>query len=312
MKTHPIKLTIVALIGLLLLLGGCSSKTNAVYQDSIQKGLDAIAEDDFSKADELFEMALEAKEDDVKAKAYSDQVQLILEADDLVKQNKIDEAIQALDKSVKVKEGSKVIASKAEEKKETLLTFQENEKTYTKLLAEAKNLNQSGDFSKSNEKLDELLQADLTQFAAIQAEAIKLKEANNESIENAEIAKGKEEADKKAAEARAKEEADKKAAEAKAKEEAEKKAAETKAKEEADKKAAEAKATSPFEWAPGIKEQFEKSVVENGYIDSRDNIIYKKGPVNNKNEGTYLVYTIIDGQEVHMVTVNVKTGWYHG
>ena len=63
---------------------------------------------------------------------------------------------------------------------------------------------------------------------------------------------------------------------------------------------------------PGIKEQFEKSVIENGYIDSRENMIYKKSFVNDKNEGFYSVYTIKDGKEVLMVTVNVKTGWYHG
>lgn len=274
MKTHYLNLRIVALIGLLLILGGCSSKTDALYQDSIQKGLDAIAEDDFSKAKGLFEMALEAKEDDVKAKAYSNQVQLILDADDLVKQNKINEAVQALEKSKDVKEGSKVIASKSEEKKKTLLLFQDNEKKYNTLLTDAKSLSQSGDFPKSNEKLDELLKEDLTQFVAIKDEATKLKESNNESIKTAEI---------------------------------------TKAKEEAEKQAAAAKAASPFEWAPGIKEQFEKSVVdENGYIDSRDNIIYKKGSVNDKNEGFYSVYTMIDGKEVYVVYVNCKTGWYHG
>jgi len=253
-----------------------------VYQDSIQKGLDAIAEDDFNKAEGLFKNALEAKEDDVKAQAYSDQVKWILKADDLIKQKKIDKAVQALDQSIKVKEGSKVIAAKAKDKKETLQAFQQNEKKYNELLTDAKNLNQAGDFSKSNEKLDELLQADLTQFTAIEDEAVKLKAANNEAIKNAESAKAKEEAERKA-------------------------------EEEAERKAEEEAEASPYEWAPGIKEQFEKSVVdENGYIDSRDNIIYKKGPVNDKNEGFYLVYTIIDGKEVQIVTVNVKTGWYHG
>jgi hypothetical protein len=103
---------------------------------------------------------------------------------------------------------------------------------------------------------------------------MKLKDSNNEAIKNAEIAK---------------------------------------AKAEADKQAAAAKAASPFEWAPGVKEQFEKSVVdENGYIDSRSNIIYKKGSVNDNNEGFYSVYTMRDGQEVYVVYVNCKTGWYHG
>ena len=111
-----------------MFLVGCSSKTDELYQNSIQKGLDAIAEDNFSKAKGLFEVALEAKEDDVKAKAYLNQVQLILEADDLVKQNKINEAVQALDKSLKIKEGSKVIASKSENIKETLILFKKMEK----------------------------------------------------------------------------------------------------------------------------------------------------------------------------------------
>ena len=273
MKTHYWNVAKIAFIGLLLLLGGCSSKTGAVYQESIQKGLDAIAEDDFNKAKGLFDVALEAKEDDVKAKAYSNQVELILEAEGFVQQHKINEAVQVLDQSIEVKEGSNVIASKAEDKKEKLLLFQQNEEKYSLLLTDAKNLNQSGDFSTSNEKLDELLGADLTPFASIQAEATKLKESNNESIKKAETVK---------------------------------------AKEEAEKKAAEAKAASPYEWAPGIKEQFEKSVVENGYILSQDHIIYKKGWVNDKNEGFYSVYTIRDGKEVLIVSVNVKTGWYHG
>lgn len=259
---------------IVVFLTGCSSKTDELYQDSIQKGLDAIAEDNFSKAEGLFEVALEAKEDDIKAKSYLNQVQLIIEADDLVKQNKIDEALQALDKSIEIREGSKVIASKSEDKKDTLLLVRENEKHYNTLLTEAKNLNQSGDFIISNEKLDELLKMDLTKFASIQEKVSKLKESNNESIKEVEIAK---------------------------------------AKEEAEKKAAAAKAADPFEWAPGVKEQFEKSVVdENGYIDSRDNIIYKKDLVDDNNEGYYSVYTIIDGEEVYVVYVNCKTGWYHG
>ncbi|WP_071392813.1 cell division site-positioning protein MapZ family protein [Bacillus tuaregi] len=274
MTLQNLKMLMIVFSVIIMVLAGCSSKTDELYQDSIQKGLDAIAEDDFSKAEGLFEMALEAKEDDVTAKAYTKQVQLILEAEDFMNQNQINEAVQVLDQSIKVKEGSKVISAKAEAKKEALVQFQENEKSYNALLTEAKNLNQSGDFSQSNEKLDELLQNDLSTFVALQDEAMKLKDSNHESIKNAEIAK---------------------------------------AKEEADRQAAEAKAADPFEWAPGIKEEFERSVVdENGYIDSRDNIIYKKDSVNDNNEGFYAVYTMMDGEEVYVVYVNCKTGWYHG
>jgi hypothetical protein len=199
MKIHYMNLKIVAVIGLLLFLGGCSSITDEVYQDSIQKGLDAIAEEDFSKAEGLFEMALEAKEKDVKAKAYLSQVQLLLKADDLFKQNKIDEALQSLNHSITVKEGSKVIASKSEDKKEILLTFQENQNSYHALLTDAKSLNESGNYQESNKKLDELLKLDLTLFATIKEEALKLKDSNNEAIRNAEIAQAQKDAQAKVA-----------------------------------------------------------------------------------------------------------------
>jgi hypothetical protein len=127
MKVHNLK-GIMIFSAIVIFLTACSSKADHLYQDSIQKGLDAIAEDQFSKAEGLFEVALDAKKDDIKAKAYSNQVQLIIKADDFVKQNKITEAIQALDQSIKVKQGSKVIASKSKDKKESLLLFQENEK----------------------------------------------------------------------------------------------------------------------------------------------------------------------------------------
>ena len=188
MIKYSLNLKTALLIGVLLLIGGCSSKSNEVYQDSIQKGLDAIAEDNFSKAEGLFEMATEAKEKDPKAKALLNQAQLILKSDDLVKENKIDEALKSLEQSIEVEEGSKVIGSKARDKKEALLTHQESKTHYNTLLTDAKNLTQSGDYQKANGKLEELLKADLSQFASIKDEATKLKESNNTIIRNAEIA----------------------------------------------------------------------------------------------------------------------------
>ena len=77
-----------ALLGLSIILGGCSSKEDEIYQSSIEKGLDAVTEENFNKAEGLFEVALDAKEDDVKVKAYINQVKLILEANKLVNENK--------------------------------------------------------------------------------------------------------------------------------------------------------------------------------------------------------------------------------
>jgi tetratricopeptide (TPR) repeat protein len=199
MKKRNIKIVMVALIGILILLGGCSSKADEIYQTSIQKGLDAVAEDNFSKAEGLFEIASDAKKDDVRAKSYGKQIALILKADDLVKQDKIEDAIQTLDKSIKVKEGSKVISSKSKDKKEELTALQENQKNYKEILSSAKKLNDSGDYQKSNEKLDVLLKEDLTQYADIKNEAMKLKDSNDESVKKKEIAQAKKEAQAKAA-----------------------------------------------------------------------------------------------------------------
>ena len=290
MKLHNFKAVTMAFIVLLLILGGCSSKTDELYQESIRKGMDAIAENQFSKAEGLFEVALETKESDVSAKAYLNQVQLILKADNLVEQNNIGEAVKLLDESINIKEGSKVIASKSKDKKETLFAFQENEKNYNALLADAKNLSQTGNYQKSNEKLDELSKADLTQFASIKDEASNLRTSNDEAIKNAKIAQAKKEAEI-----------------AQAKKEAEI----AQAKKEAEKKVAAAKASAPFEWAPGVKDKFEQEMVDAEYVDSRNNIIYKKEGVT-ENEGYYSVYTMCDGEEAYVVVVNVKTGRYHG
>ncbi|WP_144550112.1 hypothetical protein [Bacillus sp. X1(2014)] len=193
------KKVLAASLGLIFLLGGCSSKTDEVYQNSIQNGLDAIAEDNFNKAEGLFEVALDTKKDDVRANAYVNQVQLILKADDLAKQNKIEAAIQSLDQSTKVKEGSKVISSKSKDIKVKLTTLQEKQKNYNTRLSDAKKLNESGDYQKSNEKLDALLKEDLTQFTALKDEAVRIKDSNGEAIKKAEIAQAKKEAEAKAA-----------------------------------------------------------------------------------------------------------------
>ena len=169
------KIVMVFSLGILILLGGCSSKTDEIYQNSIQNGLDAVAEDNFSKAEGLFETALDTKENDKTAKAYLNQVQFILEADDLIKQNKVEDAIKLLDKVVKVKEGSKVISAKSEEKKVEITTIKENLNNYNVMLSDAKELNESGNFQQSNEKLDALFKEDLTTVCSHQRRSYEIK-----------------------------------------------------------------------------------------------------------------------------------------
>lgn len=67
----------------------------------------------------------------------------------------------------------------------------------------------------------------------------------------------------------------------------------------------------PYDWSPYLKEQFEAEMLARGYVDSKDQLIYKKGGIKN-GEGYYNVKLIFNGNEVSLVAVNVKTGWFHG
>lgn len=256
-EVYIVKKVIIGISSAILLLTGCNSKEE--YQSNINKGLEAVGEDNFGKAEGLFEVALEAKPKDESAKAYLDQVVYIQKAADAMDDNNISEAINALDKAMNIENGSKVISSKAETQKEEIQTIQKNNKKYQALLDEAKSLNKSSKYDESIKKLDNLLAQDLSNFPNIKNEAEKLKGENDN--------------------------------------------AKQKEKEE--------NVYNPYEWGPGVKDQFEQSLLENGYIDSIDTIRYEKSGVFN-NQGYLQVYAELDGQEFLIVTVNVKTGDYHG
>lgn len=76
----------------------------------------------------------------------------------------------------------------------------------------------------------------------------------------------------------------------------------------------QSKSYDPYEWAPGIKEKVEKSVLENGYVDSLERITFKKSQIDGgkSNQGYYELWGISNGKYQCIVYVNCKTGEYHG
>lgn len=66
--------------------------------------------------------------------------------------------------------------------------------------------------------------------------------------------------------------------------------------------------SDPYAWAPGIKEKFENDIVTQGYAHKKESIRYVRGTY----QGFYSVYTDVSGPERPVVSVNAKTGWYHG
>lgn len=73
----------------------------------------------------------------------------------------------------------------------------------------------------------------------------------------------------------------------------------------------ELKFVNPYNWLPGIKEEFENDMVKRGYASTKTGIQYKNPTVGATGAGFYQVYTDLCGLQP-VVTVNVKTGWYHG
>ncbi|WP_100403605.1 hypothetical protein [Bacillus sp. FJAT-42315] len=270
---------VVAGISIAMLLTACGTKQDAGnedYEKNIQKGLDAVAEDNFGKAEVLFEFALDARPSDQSAKAYLEQVVLIQQANEDVEDNKVKEALKSLESAIEYKEGSKVISAKAEEQKKSISSLQQQQEKYTKILEEAKVLNEDSKFEESNNKIDELLTEDLSHFNDIKLAAEKLKEENSAAEEKTESEQNIANVDEKSKPTQSEEDP-----------------------------------YDPYEWAPGIKTQFEDDMIKSGYIDSPDNIRYEEAGIFN-NQGYLSVFTVIDGVEYRVVGVNVKTGDYHG
>ncbi|MEH6962243.1 cell division site-positioning protein MapZ family protein [Priestia megaterium] len=260
-----------------LLLAACSSKETAdtTHQKIMEKGLDAVAENDFAKAEALFELSVEDNPKDETTKAYLKQVMLIRQANEDVGNDKEEEGLQALQKAKSYKKGSKVISAKADEQIKLLTPSKTKEATYRKLFTEAESLAKKANYKDSNDKLTALLNEDLDNYRDIQQAAESLKDKNAAEIEK------------------------------KAKEEqmaANKNSTVTQPTE---------KAYDPYEWAPGVKEEFEAELVKQQYADSVDTIRYEKSQLYN-NQGFYTVYAQMDGVEMYVVTVNAKTGYYHG
>lgn len=73
----------------------------------------------------------------------------------------------------------------------------------------------------------------------------------------------------------------------------------------------EAQNKDPHDWSPKLKEQFEATMIDRGYVESKDELIYEKaGEIDG--EGWYGVYVKYDGGLASLVSVNAKTGWFHG
>ncbi|KGL41336.1 hypothetical protein BMT55_03320 [Listeria newyorkensis] len=109
------KLSLVVLSFLLLLAGCGQADTEDAYNTAIQKGLDAIASENYDKAEAAFELALEDKKSDDKAKAYLVQTKAMQEATDAYAKKDYKKTKKEVANVIQEKKGSDALVQKATE-----------------------------------------------------------------------------------------------------------------------------------------------------------------------------------------------------
>lgn len=133
MKNKRVGWFIVALAVFAIALTGCkSSKVNKAYDNSIAKGLDAVAQDKIDKAASYFENALDQKPKDTKAKAYLKQANGYVDTEQALKDGDPAKANKIVAKVVTVKNGAKSLTRKL---KALQTTVTADLKEYTSLKA---------------------------------------------------------------------------------------------------------------------------------------------------------------------------------
>lgn len=129
-------------------LAGCHNKA---YSQSIEKGLNAVAENKYQKALTYFDNALAQKPKDEKAQAYRDQTQAYLTTTSELKAGKVKTALTTVDKGVKITNGATSLTNKLKQLKVTVTSdYQEYQQLSDDVKAQlkVKNGNYSGDVLK--------------------------------------------------------------------------------------------------------------------------------------------------------------------
>lgn len=129
-------------------LAGCHNKA---YSQSIEKGLNAVAENKYQKALTYFDNALAQKPKDEKAQAYRDQTQAYLTTTSELKAGKVKTALTTVDKGVKITNGATSLTNKLKQLKVTVTSdYQEYQQLSDDVKAQlkVKNGNYSADVLK--------------------------------------------------------------------------------------------------------------------------------------------------------------------
>ncbi|MBA3926744.1 hypothetical protein [Listeria rustica] len=201
------KLSLVVLSFLLLLAGCGQADTEDAYNAAIQKGLDAIASENYAKAEAAFELALEDKKADEKAEAYLVQTKAMQAATDAYVNKDYKKTKEEVADVIQEKKGSDALVQKATILQTKVNTLEKQQQTLQTKWAAIEKALKAKDYDTASKQVTALLQADLADFPAMkkQAEEAKTKIAAEKQAlakqqEEAQVAKEKQEAEAQAKE----------------------------------------------------------------------------------------------------------------
>lgn len=148
------KKLIVGVLIISFLVGGCSNKSEEAFQSSMTDGIEAVANEEYSKAEVFFEIALEEKSDDSKAKNYLVGIEKLQELLKKQDEGEFEEGLKLSAAIVEDKNTPDTIKKKAKKADEELKSIKANFDENNKLYTEAEQLAKDQKYLESNEKLE--------------------------------------------------------------------------------------------------------------------------------------------------------------
>lgn len=119
------RLSIIFLaIILCIAMVGCNNKAkrlNEQYEEAMSKGKLSVVDEEYDKAKEYFELALESKEDDQEAKNLIKQLQLFTKVIDMEDEDEYFEQLGKLDEIVSIKTETDTVKNKAIKYKDKII-----------------------------------------------------------------------------------------------------------------------------------------------------------------------------------------------
>lgn len=141
------------------MLAACSGQK---FDDAMENGIEAVEKEKYDKGVKYFKEALEHKKDNEKANTYLEQAELMIEGISLYDEGQLEEARQKFNAINDLTDGLESIADSVQEKIKDIEEKESVFKDVGKLYEEAEKQNESGNYEKAINTVNEALENDLS------------------------------------------------------------------------------------------------------------------------------------------------------